>query len=206
MHATETTGDGLAALRRFTRAQPKLERCELCGTALGPEHPHLLERTSRRVSCACTACALLFCGQENSRYRRVPGRVVRLRDFAFSDAEWDEMALPIGLAFFVRGEEGEVVALYPSPAGVVESSIALQSCAERLARDPVARAMEPEVEALLVNRIGQEHAYFVVPVDVCYQLAGLIRTSWRGLSGGPEVWAAVARFFGELRVRAGDHA
>lgn len=199
---TATRGDGIAALRRFTRVQTPVERCELCGVALDAEHPHLLERTKRRIACACPACALLFYGQEGGRFLRVPRRVVRLQNFAFSDTEWDEMALPIGLAFFVRREDGAVAALYPSPAGVVESSVALERCAERLADDPVLAAMEPEVEALVVNRVGSEHACFLIPVDECYRLTGLIRTQWRGLSGGPDVWGAVAKFFEEMRVKA----
>ncbi len=66
--------------------------------------------------------------------------------------------------------------------------------------------MEPEVEALLVNRIGAEHTHFLVPVDACFRLTGLIRMNWRGLSGGPDVWGAVARFFEELRERAAGRA
>ena len=40
--------------------------------------------------------------------------------------------------------------------------------------------MEPDVEALLVNRIGHARAwtseYFLVPIDQCYKLVGLIRS------------------------------
>lgn len=194
--------DRLAALRRFTRAEAPVERCELCGTALDAEHPHLLEWQTRRIACACQACAILFCGQEGGRYLRIPRRVRRLDDFAFSDLEWEEMMLPIGLAFFLRNETGRTVAMYPSPGGVVESLIALDNWNERVSGHPALRAMEPEVEALLVNRIGPEPAYFLVPIDECYRLAGVMRKNWRGLSGGPNVWGAVAGFFEELRNKA----
>lgn len=198
------TGDGLAALRRFTRTQaPVAERCELCGVALAPEHPHLLQRQTRRVTCACQACSILFCGQEGARYLRVPRRVRRLDDFAFSDSEWEEMMLPIGLAFFLRNGEGCTVAMYPGPAGVVESLIALENWDDRVSGHPALRAMEREVEALLVNRIGSAPAYFLAPIDECYKLAGVMRQNWRGLSGGPKVWGAVAAFFEELREKAG---
>ena len=43
---------------------------------------------------------------------------------------------------------------------------------------------EPDVEALLVNRVGAVREYFIVPIDECYKLVGLIRLHWRGLSGG----------------------
>lgn len=199
----EQTHDGMAALRRFTRStQAPVERCELCGLALNPEHPHLLERQTRRIMCACQACALLFCGQEGSRYLQVPRRVRRLEDFAFSDPEWEEMMLPIGLAFFLRNENGRAVAMYPSPAGVVESLIALDAWNDRVAGHPALRSMEPEVEALLVNRLAPESLYFLVPIDECYRLAGVMRRNWRGLSGGPNVWGAVVGFFDELRQKA----
>jgi len=193
---TSASRDPLAALRRFTRAQPPMERCELCGVTLNAEHPHLLERQTRRIACACPACALLFCGQPGGRYLQVPRRVRQLSDFAFTDGEWEQMMLPIGLAFFVRNAQQRVVALYPSPAGVVESLISLDGLNERLA------GLEPEVEALLVNRIGADRRCFLVPIDECFRLAGLIRRNWRGLSGGPLVWEAVARFFDELGLKA----
>lgn len=204
MDASRTTGGGLEALRRFTRAraQAKREVCALCGAVLGPDHPHLLERANRRIACSCPACALLFAGPEGGRFLRVPHRVRFLRDFAFDDAEWEQMMLPIGLAFFVRRADGVPAALYPSPAGVVESLLPLDACAERLAAHTELAAMEPEVEALLVNRIGAEPMSFLVPIDECFRLAGLMRQNWRGLSGGPGVWAAVAGFFNELRQRA----
>lgn len=199
---SEQTRDRLAALRRFTRAQPPVERCELCGAALAPEHPHLLERQTRRVACSCQACSILFCGQHGGRYLRVPQRVRRLEDFAFSDLEWEEMMLPIGLAFFLRNESRRTIALYPSPGGVVESLIALDRWEDRFAAHAALRAMQPEVEALLVNRIGPAPAYFLVPIDECYRLAGVMRKNWRGLSGGPNVWGAVSSFFDELRQKA----
>jgi hypothetical protein len=62
--------------------------------------------------------------------------------------------------------------------------------------------LEPDVEALLVNRIGDARECYRVGVDECYRLAGLIRTNWHGLSGGSEVWAAIARFFEALRRRS----
>jgi hypothetical protein len=192
---------GLDALRRFTRAEPPVERCELCGAVLAPEHPHLLERKARRVACSCRACALLFFDQPNGHYLRIPERVLRLNDFAFSDLEWDAMMLPIGLVFFVRDEAGQIGAFYPGPAGIVESLVAVDRCGEQFAAHPLLSAMQPEVEALLVNRIGANHACFLVPIDECFRLAGLIRQNWHGLSGGSPVWAAVAGFFDELQQR-----
>jgi hypothetical protein len=188
----------LAALRRFAHSRPDLERCELCGTELDEIHPHLLNRESRKFVCACEACAILFCGQERAKFLRIPRRLLRLERFAFDELEWDSMTLPINMAFFLRRPGGETTALYPSPAGAMTSEIELLRWNELFAREPVLQAVEPEVEALLVNRIANPPLYFVAPIDVCYRLVGLIRTQWRGLSGGPDVWRAIAEFFARL--------
>ena len=33
--------------------------------------------------------------------------------------------------------------------------------------------------------------YYVLPIDECYKLVGLIRAHWQGLSGGTEVWQEI---------------
>jgi hypothetical protein len=42
-----------------------------------------------------------------------------------------------------------------------------------------------------------------VPIDDCYRLVAVIRTRWRGFTGGKEVWLEIERFFTELDRRAG---
>jgi hypothetical protein len=179
-----------------------VERCELCGMAIAADHPHLLDRRSRQVACSCDACSILFADQQSARFLRVPKRMLKLADFCFSDAEWDAMTLPIGLAFFLRGDTGRTTALYPSPAGVMESLIELPAWPELTRDHSTLAGLEPEVEALLVHRIGEQQGYFVVPIDTAYRLVGLIRTRWRGLSGGAAVWQAIAEFFSELERRS----
>lgn len=199
--------DVLSALRRFARTKPATERCELCGAALAEEHLHLLERERRRIACACEACSILFSAQQDGRFLRVPRRVWQLANFSFSDEQWEAMMLPIGLAFFLRGRDGTTQVLYPSPAGAMESAIRVAPWQELFESEPQLRKVEPEVEALIVNRIGadrmgKEPSSFIVPLDLCYRLVGIIRTQWRGLSGGGEVWKAIADFFEELERRA----
>jgi hypothetical protein len=58
------------------------------------------------------------------------------------------------------------------------------------------------VEALLVNRIRSARRQWAVPLDDCYGLVGLIRTHWRGLTGGKAVWQEIDGFFDELDRRA----
>ena len=56
--------------------------------------------------------------------------------------------------------------------------------------------------ALLINRVGERDEGYLLGIDECFRLAGLIRASWRGLSGGTEVWGEIGRFFAGLRQRA----
>ncbi|MHB1556797.1 MAG: DUF5947 family protein [Isosphaeraceae bacterium] len=197
----------LASLRRYVRPRassaPAVERCGLCDAALAERHSHLLEPATGRLACACQACALLFSGNPTGRYRLVPDRIRALNEFRLDDAIWDRLAIPIDLAFFVRGTaEAGVVAHYPSPAGATESIVPPRAWDDLADENPVLRMLEPEVEALLVNRVGGRREHYLVGIDECYRLVGLIRTKWRGLSGGGEVWEAIARLFDDLKRRA----
>lgn len=194
-----------AALRGFARPRPPAEPCELCSAALAPEHPHLVEPPTRRLLCCCDACAILFSRDDAAdlRFRRVPRDVWRLDSFRMTDAQWDALLVPINVAFFYRSTPaGRVVALYPSPAGATESQLTLDAWDELVRDNPVLRDLEPDVEALLVNRLGEIRAYYRAPIDQCYRLVGLVRLHWRGLSGGNEVWQEIAAFFATLRARA----
>ncbi|MBX6366316.1 MAG: hypothetical protein IRZ00_20925 [Gemmatimonadetes bacterium] len=182
------------------------ERCELCARPLAAAHRHVLDVEARRILCACRACALLFerPGAGGARYRRIPERVRLLEDFRLDDAAWAALAIPVELAFFfASGVAGRVVAFYPGPAGTTESLLELDAWREIEAANPVLRELEPDVEALLVHRARGAREHWRVPIDVCYALTGVIRTSWRGLGGGEEVWARIDAFFRELRRRAG---
>ena len=63
--------------------------------------------------------------------------------------------------------------------------------------------MQPDVEALLVNRVRGAREQWIVPIDDCFRLAALIREHWTGFQGGDEVWDEIARFFAELRASHG---
>lgn len=116
------------------------------------------------------------------------------------DSEWESLLIPISLAFFFfSSTAGRVVANYPSPAGVMESSLDLEYWDAIVERNPILRALQPDVEALLVNRIAEEHQYYRVPIDQCFRLVGIIRTHWHGLSGGTEVWTRIEEFFRLLK-------
>ena len=198
-----------ASLRQFARKRAPVERCEMCSRELAADHEHLVEPASRKLICACGACAILFEGQAGTKYRRVPRRVLFLRDFQLSDGQWDGLMVPIEMAFFFKSTpQGKVIALYPSPAGPTESLLPLDTWTDIVETNPVLHEMESDVTALLVNRVGYARGaapaeYYLVPIDECYKLVGLIRTHWRGLSGGAEVWREIGAFFAALKTRAG---
>jgi hypothetical protein len=180
----------LAQLAR--RREPALERCDLCAAPIAAEHRHLLEPERRELLCACRACALLF--DRGGRYRLVPTRRVRLDDVELTDEMWEELGLPVDIAFFLRSSaEDRVQAYYPSPVGATESLLTLDL--------DVLHTLEPDVEALLVDRHLGAREHWIVPIDDCFRLVGLIRTHWQGLTGGKAVWAEIVRFFEGLEER-----
>jgi hypothetical protein len=198
-----------AALRQFARKRKAVERCEMCSLELAAEHEHLVEPANRKLICACAACAILFDGQSGTKYKRVPRQVLFLRDFQLTDAQWDGLMVPIEMAFFFNSSpHGKMIALYPSPAGPTESLLSLDTWAEIVQMNPILNGMQADVSALLVNRVGHVRGaspaeYYLVPIDECYKLVGLIRRHWRGLSGGTEVWREIGAFFNGLKTRAG---
>jgi hypothetical protein len=192
----------LATLRQFVRRSSSAEEqfCELCSGKIAPAHQHLLELGKRNIVCVCDACALLFSSQAAPRYRRIPRDVRLLRDFALDDQQWNSLLIPISLAyFFYNSSAGRVLAYYPSPAGATESLLDLEYWDAIVEANPVLNRMEPDVEALLVNRVRQSFEYYIAPIDQCYRLVGVIRRNWRGLSGGAEVWKQIDAFFTTLR-------
>jgi hypothetical protein len=144
--------DQAAGLRRFARQARRLggpgadgtgaaeERCELCGERLPGEHSHMVDLEHRSLTCACRACALLFT-RPGGRYRTVPDRVRVDPEAPLTQAEWAELQIPVGIAFFFTNSAlGQVVASYPSPAGVTECELDLAAWDRLAAEHPLLRA------------------------------------------------------------------
>jgi Family of unknown function (DUF5947) len=201
-----TTLRELASPRRPTTVPAAQETCDLCGTPLAEEHRHLVDLDEQRLLCACRACTILFDRRASGggHYRLVPDRSRLVDGLRLADERWASFAIPVSLAFFFRSSLlDRVVCFYPSPAGATESLLDLSAWEELEADNPVLATLEPDVEALLLDRRHEgAAAAFLAPIDECYALVGLMRSHWRGLSGGAEVWQEVEGFFERLRARA----
>jgi Family of unknown function (DUF5947) len=201
------TGSRLRELAQQSRTVQReaQEHCELCGEPIPPEHRHVLDLSTRDLRCACRPCSLLFDrpGAGGRNYRIVPERRLRLTGLELTDAAWEELRIPVEMAFFFHSSAAErVVAFYPGPMGATESLLEFSAWEAIENANPVLAGMEADVEALLVNRARGARDSYLVPIDDCYRLVGLIRTRWRGLTGGKDVWEEIGRFFTALDRRS----
>lgn len=204
------TGPLPAGLQRLTQPRKVVragERCELCAQPIADKHSHVADLENRGVLCACRSCYLLFTshGAGQGRYRAIPERYRFDPAPQLSDATWDELQIPVAMAFFFHNSAlGKYVAFYPSPAGATESLLPLDTWAEVLAANPSFGDTAPDVEALLARRreTGGFELYGV-PIDACYELVGLVKLRWKGFDGGTEAWQAIDAFFDRIRERAG---
>ncbi len=182
------------------------ERCEMCREILDGRHGHVVEIEQRSIVCACRACYLLFIseGAAGGRYRSVPERVRHDPATSLDAADWNELQIPVAMAFFfVNSALGRVVAGYPSPGGMTECELDLAAWDRLIATYPLFAAMTPDVEAVFVNRKAESGSeVFLLPIDQCYSLVGELRLRWQGFDGGAEAHAALAAFLAGLRDRA----
>jgi hypothetical protein len=202
----------LAVLQRIRQTQPREipragEVCELCAEPISDEHGHLVDLEARNLMCACRGCYLLFTsdGAGGGHFRSVPDRYLSFADFELSPGQWDNLQIPVSVAFFfLNSSLGRVAAFYPGPAGATESELPLDTWAEVVEANPQLTTLEPDFEAFLVRSksdAGGPECY-VVPIDACYELVGHLRRLWRGFDGGKEANAKLDSFFESVRSRA----
>jgi hypothetical protein len=181
------------------------EKCELCAAVIPAGHGHVADLDHATLLCACRACYLLFTHSQagRGRYRAVPDRYLEDPARPMSPVEWEELEIPVGLAFFLRSSaRDEVTGFYPSPAGATECQLDLAAWNRLAADHPLLSAIEPDVEAALICRTEGNVEHFLVPIDACYELAGRMRLHWRGFDGGEEARESIAGFLSQVRSRA----
>jgi hypothetical protein len=199
----------LAALRRVTSTRPPPvvgERCEMCAEPIADRHQHVVNLESRALLCTCRGCYLLFTAEgAELRYRAVPDRYLSFPDFTLGPAQWDELEIPVALAFLFRNSvQGRTIAFYPGPAGATESELPLDPWAAVVSGNPQLALLEPDVEALLVRAPARATGFtcHLVPIDACYELVGRLRQVWRGFDGGQQAHEAMDEFFAEVSARS----
>ena len=212
-----TTGRSpLGTLRRITASRPTAsvdERCDMCSTPVPGEHQHVVDLTSRSLMCTCRPCYLLFTDQQAElRYRAVPARYLSFPGFLLGQSDWDDLQIPVGLAFLFRNTR-------PGPGrGVLPGSRRshrVRAVAGRLGpgagRQPGSGhgapgrggAAGPRRRSRRRSDAGQAgFTCHVVPIDACYELVGRMRRTWRGFDGGQEARAALDDFFAMVDARS----
>jgi hypothetical protein len=207
VNAMDSSGrENVGMLQEMLKKRPPPgERCDFCSTPVTPEHSHLIELAARRILCACRPCYIVFEpeGAAQGKYRAIPTRYREITAFAIDAALWDSLQVPIGLVFFFYNSlEKKMVAFYPSPVGATESLLPLDTWNEITARYPQLASIKPDVEAILMQRTRESSCSFIVPIDLAYELVGLIRTSWKGFDGGEEARKKIAEYFDKVRLRS----
>ena len=177
----------------------------MCASEISSGHSHIVNLESRSLMCACRACYLLFTqqGAAQGKYKAVPDRYLMLNSFELTPETWEEFQIPVGMAFFFFNSAlKRVTGFYPSPAGATESMLTLEAWQNLAAGNPTLATLEQDVEALLINRPrGGNFECFVVPIDACYELTGIVRRRWKGFDGGEEVRRDIDAFFDSLRAK-----
>ena len=172
-----------AAAAAATAPAARAELCDLCGKELPADHRHLLHLVERRILCTCESCLALRGGDPELRPTGHPdgvaGRLRALRRDLGVVRDPDRARLLPGLDAPAAGSSRCTRA----PAGATESELEI----ERLGRaaraaNPVLMSLEPDAEALIVNRIADPPEHAIAPIDECYRLVGMVKVAWEGIS------------------------
>jgi Family of unknown function (DUF5947) len=204
-------GSPLDVLRRVTTTRPEPmagERCEMCAASIDEaHHQHVVDLQTRALMCTCRGCYLLFTDEgAQLRRRAVPDRYLHFPGFALDQREWDDLQIPVGLAFlFKNSDQDRVVAFYPGPAGATESELPLEAWDRIVEANPQLSVLRPDVEALLLHNDNDgrgDVTCHLVPIDACYELVGQMRRLWRGFDGGSEARTSMSEFFARVERRS----
>ncbi len=199
----------LRALQRYAVPAPvpdRVQRCELCSIPIGDPHRHVVDLEQQAICCTCRACAILFQRDTTGgRFRTVPDRVVGDRQFGMTSTAWSALGIPVGLAFVFRSSRRDAHVIgFPGPAGVTEAEAPPELWPALIAATRLATELTPDVEALLVygERGASKLDCYLIPIDGAYELAGRLRNTWRGFSGGDAAHREIDDFLANLARRS----
>jgi len=200
----------VSTLRRIAttrRAAYAGERCEMCAEPIGDQHQHVVDLDTRGLMCTCRGCYLLFSTDgAQQRHRAVPERYLSFPDFRLGAGQWEDLEIPVGLAFFFHNSvQDRTIAFYPGPAGATESELPLAAWQSVVSDNPGLAVVAPDTEALMIRAPGPDRPLaeaLLVPVDACYELVGQLRQVWRGFDGGQDARACIESWFDRVRARS----
>lgn len=173
--------------------------CELCAAGVHAGHRHLLQLEQRRIVCVCESC--FERGARDAEFRQTNARVEWLEDFRLPEHVWTALGPPAGLALFLRSSSaGRVVALNPRASGAAESELPAADWARLASDNPALERLEPDAEALIVDRLGRTPRHLIAPIDACQRLVGLVQSRTRA-QAGEDLGPALDDFFYGLRRR-----
>jgi hypothetical protein len=181
--------------------EESMEQCHFCGSALPTDHRHLVDLSAMKFMCTCDMCMITLA--VSGKYKPLPQRFLELEGFKLSDELWSDFLIPVNMAFFViSSARNAAVAYYPAPTGATESKLKIEPWNRLVQLNPILNNLIPDLEALLVNQLETPGQYYIVPIDSCYKLIGMIRITWKGIFGGKEVNDVISRFFQELKEKS----
>jgi len=200
----------VATLRKIattSRAAYDGERCEMCAEPIGDQHQHVVDLETRGLMCTCRGCYLLFSTEgAQQRHRAVPERYLSFPGFTLGPGQWEELEIPVGLAFFFHNSvQDRTIAFYPGPAGATESELPLAAWQSVITDNPELTVAAPDTEALMIRAPGPGRPLaeaLLVPIDSCYELVGTLRQVWRGFDGGQDAHANIESWFEKVRARS----
>ena len=135
-----------------------------------------MEVSTREIMCVCRPCSILFDSEAASegRYRLVPDRLLNLEDFEMSDAQWENLRVPVDMAFFfynTPAEKGRGVLSQPHGADGVATGTARPGRSWRRATRCWKTWSGTWRRSWSTGRGGRSD-HFLVPIDECYKLVG----------------------------------
>jgi len=178
------------------------EHCDFCSKSIPPNHRHFADLNNMKFMCACEVCTVMQA--EKGEFHPLPQRYEFIDDLEMPETMWAQLKIPVNMAFIVYNSDREQpIAFYPSPAGSMESELRLDSWESLKNDNPALKNLAPDLEGFMINRLDKPHEHFIVPIDCCYELIGLIRMHWQGMHGGDEMRNAVRDYFKHLKKQCG---